>query len=179
MPRLFDRILQRRLLLRLVMTLCLVVFFVLSVSYLLPEWSDFQDHPPTLAVGIAIAAAVLGGLAFNVGVRLRGRKRKEIIRVAQLFIVAVILIILSLPTQQFDESLNGLEPGSLETGIRGFFFWIAAASFFGGILLFIGALVDLAFTISGIDKEDYPRRRTNGSPDRDVLSGEDLKSDAS
>ncbi|MYB50482.1 MAG: hypothetical protein F4X72_14660 [Dehalococcoidia bacterium] len=157
----------------------MVVVFVLPISYLLPEWSDFRDHPPELAMGIAIAAAVLGGLVFNAGARLRGRKRQEIIRVAQLFIVAVILIILSLPTQQFDDSLNGSEPGSLETGIRGLFFWVAAASYFGGILLFIGGLVDLAFTISATDKGDSAHRGTNGTPIRDVLTGQDVESDAS
>lgn len=179
LPRLFDRILQRWLLRRLVMALCLVVFFVPIVSYLLPERINFQDYPPALPVGTAVVAAVLGGLVFNVGVKLKGRKRKETIRVAQLFIVAVILIILSLPTQQFDKSLDSLEPGGLETGIRGLFYWIAAASFFGGILLFISALIDLAFTISAIGKKDYARRGTNGNPGRGVLSGEDLKSDAS
>ena len=161
------------------MILGLVVFFVPLAFYLLPGWDKLQDRPPALDVGVVTVAAALGGLVLNAGLNLEGRKRRETIRVAQKFIAVVILIILSLPTLHFVGLLDDIEPGSLEAWVRGFFFWIAAISFFGGTILFIVALIDLAFTMVGIGKKDCTCRGKQGTPAQDSPCGGGSNSDAS
>lgn len=123
-----------------------------------------QNHSQTLEVGLITIAAALGGLVLNAGVNLKGRKRRETILVAQEFIAVVILMIFFVPSLYFVELMDGIdtnsfEPGSSEAWVRGTYFWIAAASFFGGIILFIFALVDLVFAMGGIRNTRYGFQR--------------------
>ena len=127
-----------------------------------------SDRPPALDVGIVTVAAALGGLVLNAGLNLQGSKRKETVQVAQKFIGVVILIIIFLPAIHFVELMGGVdldsfEPGSSEARFRGFFFWIAAVSFYVGIALFIVALVDLVYAINGIHNVEYASQGNHGA----------------
>ena len=93
--------------------------------------------------------------------------------VAQKFIAVVILMIIFLPALHFVELLGGIDtgafqPDSAEAWGRGFFFWIGAISFYGGISLFMIALVDLVYAMVGIDNiEDS----SDGDPGTSVRKG--------
>ena len=109
--------------------------------------------------GIVAVAAALGGLVLNAGVGLKGPKKKELVQVAQKFIVVVVLMIIFLPAFYFVElmgpiDIESFEPGSPEAWVRGLFFWIGALSFLGGIGLFIIALVDLVYAMIGIESAE-------------------------
>lgn len=144
--------------------LCFTVFFPPLCYYFLFGWPELQNRSQTLEVGLVTIAAALGGLVLNAGVNLKGRKRRETILVAQEFIAVVILMIFFVPSLYFVELMDGIdtnsfEPGSSEAWVRGTYFWIAAASFFGGIILFIFALVDLVFAMGGIRNTRYGFQR--------------------
>ena len=135
-------------------------FFPPLAYYLLFEWIPLQDRPQGLDLGVATVAAALGGLVLNAGLNLKGCKRKETILVAQKFIVVVIMMILFVPTLYFVELLDGVdtnvvEPDRLLAGTRAVFLWLAAILFYGGIILFLFTLVDLAFAMVGIHKDKY------------------------
>ena len=136
--------------------LCWLLLFVPFALYFLIGWGQLLDRPPALDVGVVTVAAALGGLVLNAGTNLSGTKRKETIQVAQKFIAVVILMIIFLPALHFVElmgsiDINTFQPDSMEAWVRGFFFWIAAISFYVGISLFIIALVDLVYAMIGID----------------------------
>ena len=146
--------------------LCCALFFVPFTLYLLREWSQLPDRPLALDVGVVTVAAALGGLVLNAGLNLQGSKRKETVQVAQKFIWVVILFVIFLPAIHFVELMGGIElgsfkPVSVEAWFRGFFFWIAAASFYAGIGFFIFALVDLVYAIRDIHNVKYA---SSGNP---------------
>lgn len=144
------------------------LFFVPFALYLLSEWKELAQRPPGLDVGIIVVAAALGGLILNAGLNLRGEKRVETVRVAQKFVVVVVLMLIFLPSIHVVEimggiNLNSFEPDKTASWSRGVFFWIAAASFFSSIILFIFALVDLAFALKGIHAPEYASWGNDGS----------------
>ena len=140
--------------------LCGALFFFPLVLYFYRQWSELSERPLALDLGVVTVAAALGGLVLNAGLNLRGSKRKETVEVAQKFIAVVILFIIFLPSIHFVELMDGIslvsfEPSSVEAWFRGFFFWVAVISFYGGIPLFIIALVDLVFAMIGIHCMEY------------------------
>lgn len=154
--------------------LCLLFFFIPFAFYSLTGGELFE-RPPVLDVGIVTVSAALGGLVLNAAMSLKGCKRKETVHVAQKFIAVVILIIIFLPSLHFVELMGGVnldsfQPDSIEAWVRGFYFWIGALSFYGGIALFIVALADLVHAMLGIDRMEHALVRLREDPpknDRD------------
>lgn len=143
--------------------LCFVFFFLPLAFYVLQGMDQLLNRPQALDVGVVAVAAALGGLVLNAGLNLKSPKREKVILVSQEFIAVVILMLLFVPSLYYVELMNGIdtnafEPDSLEAWVRAFFFWTAVASFFGGIMLFIIALVDLAFAMGGIGDKEYASR---------------------
>ncbi len=139
--------------------LCLLFFIVPFALYFLTE-GELLDRPAALDVGFVTVSAALGGLVLNAGLNLKGSKRRETVRVAQKFIAVVILMIIFLPALHFVALMDGInlysfQPDSLEAWLRGFYFWVGAASFYVGISLFIVALADLVSAMVGIDRTEY------------------------
>ena len=114
------------------------------------------DRPQALDLGIVTAAAMLGGLTLNAGLTLEGQKRKEVVQVTKTFIWVVILMSFFLPALHLVELLGGIdlhsfEPDTFQAWMRGVFFYVGAFAFYVGISLFICALVNLAYAMSGIE----------------------------
>ena len=144
--------------------LCLVLFFLPFAIYLLEGWDQLQDRPQALDVGVVAVAAALGGLVLNAGLNLKGDKRRETILVAQKFIIVVIMMILFVPALHFVGLIDGVDTNaveldSLQAGAREFFFWLSAALFYGGTVLFIVALVDLAYAMVGIADKEHAHQK--------------------
>ena len=129
-----------------------------------------SDRPVGFDVGIVTVSAALGGILLNAGVNLRGPKRKETIQVAQKFLAVVILAVITIPVIYFVEEISidisSFEPDSLEAWVRGFYFWPAAISFYASILLFIIALVDVVYALSGVDRTEHKSSKNNAPPCR-------------
>ena len=139
---------------------CLALFFFPFAVYLLKVWEDLPQQPPALDVGVVVVSAALGGLVLNAGLNLRGPKREETVRVAQKFIVVVILMLIFLPSIHVVElmgsiDINSFEPDETAAWGRGVLFYIAATSFFLSVGLFIIALVDVVFAMEGIHSPEY------------------------
>ena len=118
---------------------------------------EIKSAPATLEVGIIAVAAALGGLVLNAGLNLGGQKRREFILVAQKFIAVVILMLIFLPAFHFVTiaggiDVNSFEPGNPTAWSRGVMFWISAASFTVGAVLFVIALVDLVYAVLGLSE---------------------------
>ena len=151
-----------------VRAVCCVFFFIPFALYFFGEWSQLPERPLALDVGVVTVAAALGGLVLNAGLNLQGSKRKETVQVAQKFIGVVVLMVIFLPSVHFVDLIGGIDLGSFEPGsskawVRGFFFWIAAASFYGGIGLFIVALVDLVYAMKDIHNVKYASSGNHGA----------------
>ena len=151
----------------LVRAICWIFFFVPYSVYLLRGSAQFLDLPLSFELGIATVSAALGGLFLSAGLNLRGPKRLETIRVAQKFMTVAVLMIIFLPTLHFVELMNGIninsfQPDELEGWVRGFFFGIATISFYGGVSVFIIALVDLIYAMIGIGNVDYSEEERQG-----------------
>ena len=141
-------------------------FFIPFVFYFLTGGELFE-RPPALDVGIVTVSAALGGLVLNAAMNMKGPRRKETVQVAQKFIAVVILMIIFLPSLHFVEVMGGVnpdsfQPNSLEAWVRGFFFWIGALSFYGGVALFIIALADLAYALLGIEGMEHALKDVRG-----------------
>ena len=151
---------------------CWLVIFVPLALYLLRGWDKLLDRPQALDVGIVAISAALGGLVLNAGLSLAPPKREEVILVAQEFITVVILMILFVPSLYYVEltgntDINSFKLDSLEAWVELFFFCAAAVSFYGGVSLFIFALVDLAFAMAGIGNTEYTSRGKQEFPAQD------------
>ncbi len=171
MPSWFRKILETRPSRGIARLYCWTIFFPPLVLLLVQGLDQLLDQPQTLDVGVVAVSAVLGGLVLNAGLSLRGPKGREFISVAQKFIAVVILMILSVPSLQFVELMDGIDinacaPDSLEAWVRGFFFWVGAISFFGGIIFFIVALVDLVYAMVGIGSMEHAPQRKHETSDR-------------
>ena len=139
---------------------CWTILLGPLVLYLLVKQDVLQDRPPALDVGIVAIAAALGGLILNAGLSLKGPKRAETIRVAQKFIYSVILMVAFVPFMHLVGLLDGddvvsFEIDSLVAWVRWSVFWVAAASFYGSVSLFIFGLVDLAYALVGIESMEH------------------------
>ena len=139
-----------------------VLFFAPLALYHIRS-GTLLDRPWALDLGTVTAAAMLGGLTLNAGLSLRGPKGQEVVKVAQKFIWVVILMIMFPPALYFVElmgniDLSAFEPGVLGSWVRAFFFFVGASAFYLGISLFICALVDLAYAISGIENVSNMRK---------------------
>ena len=146
--------------------LCLLIFLIPLVLYLILEKDVLQD--PALDVGVIAIAVALGGLVLNAGLNLNGPKRREAIGVAQKFIYAAILMIAFVPSMHFVGLLDGVEPVSFEPDslvawARWSMFWSAVVSFHGAVVLFIFALVDLAYAMVGIDSMEHVHQAKKSS----------------
>ena len=150
--------------------LCLLIFFPVFSLYFLTG-SEAESIPATLEVGVIAVAAALGGLVLNAGLNLGGKKGRELIHVAQKFITVVILMLIFSPTLHIldlagDIDISSFEPGNPAAWVRGAMFWIAAASFYTGVALFVIALVDLIYAIAGLGGVRSASCRKCESPDK-------------
>ena len=130
-----------------------ILFAPLSVYYLHGA-SQSTARPQSLDLGIITVSAVLGGLVLNAGSNLKGGN-KEAIQVAQKFILVVVLMTIFLPSIYAVEIMGGIKMWSFESTragwSRGFMFLIATLTFYGSIIFFIIALVDLVYAVFGIN----------------------------
>ena len=154
---------------------CWVVFFLPLAFYLLRGWDRLLDRPQALDVGIVAISAALGGLVLNAGLGLTSPKREEVVLVAQEFIGVVILMILFVPSLFYLEltaiDISSFKPGSLDAWVELFFFSVAAICFYGGVSLFIFALVDLAFAMAGVGDPKYASPGERETPDHNRRCG--------
>ena len=149
--------------------LCLSLFSLAFTVYFL-SGDEVGSVPATLEVGVIAVSVTLGGLVLNAGLNLCGEMRKEFIVVAQKFIAVVILMLIFLPTLHIVDLAGGIDTNSFEPGdpvawFRGAMFWIAAASFYASVVLFIIALVDLAYAVFGLDGTENASFRKYESSD--------------
>ena len=98
----------------LVKALSWIIFFVPSVAYFLRGSAQPLGLPVTLELGVIAVSVAFGGLALTVGLNLNGPKRKETIRVAQRFIMVVVLMVVFLPTLHFVELMDGISANSFQ-----------------------------------------------------------------
>ena len=129
-----------------------ILFAPLSVYYL-RDASQLIALPKSLDLGIIAVPAVLSGLVLSAGSNLKGGN-KEAIQVVQKFILVIVLITIFLPTIYAVEIMGGIRIWSFEFTqagwSRGSMFLIASLAFYGSIIFFIIALVDLVFAVFGI-----------------------------
>ena len=147
--------------------LCLSFFVPAFLYYYLGGQNYSQITIQTLLAGTIAVSAALGGLVLNAGLNIDGPKRKQTIRVATEFVLAVVFMVIFLPSLHIVEILGGVDPYSFEFGsakawVVGSYFWLAAISFYIGISLFILALVDLPYALIGIENA---KSRNRGGAD--------------
>jgi len=134
---------------RLIIPIPLVIPFVF---YLLLSGVQ-KSVPPALQWSIIAVAPTLGGLLLAAASNRRLRKgvHEELISVAQKLIVATVLFIFFTCLFFTVELTGGIDTSSRDLSLMGWFrggsFWVSAAFFYGGVYLFLVAIIDLVLAL--------------------------------
>jgi len=141
----------------------LLLFLILPFCLFFLVGQLYQPLPLIAQFGLIGTCSTLGGLVLTASrMGTDPNARSELVRVSQKFIFATLLFITLAPILfMIDHMLNGIDLSfslsnlkDLMNWYRGILFWFAVPCFFGGILLFIVGLIDLAFELSDLKSED-------------------------
>jgi uncharacterized membrane protein YozB (DUF420 family) len=135
------------------------LFVAVPISFVLLFYIFLGDTqvtvPPTLQFNIIIVSSTLGGLVLAAATISRGkrRKRRELLSVAQKFIVATLLFVLFTALFFIIELVGGINTNSFEltnsaSWFRGICYWAALVSSGAGLVLFPLGMTDLVIALT-------------------------------